>query len=268
MALDDMMKRCKIFPTEVHIIFNGVEDNRILKVILDRPPNSVYYFIDCNKNQKKVTLRLKFLKNNILLLKRHLQNSEINIIKINYENFKDVIQEISLIIGEEIYKDPNARIYINATTGNRTTYYASIRAMANWDCEVYTIDKNLRYRSINPPASIRPDSRYIEILKIIDIMLYNKYNKYDIRSSIPKSEQFIKKKDLIDKLHEYGYIKLNKKIHNNHIKSQYLYTKGKKIFNYLEDDIKAITISNDKKNKKIKITDFGRTILTEFKYLN
>ncbi|MHA1337555.1 MAG: HFX_2341 family transcriptional regulator domain-containing protein [Promethearchaeota archaeon] len=267
--------------SKIHITFNSEEDKRIVLPILKQKPEKIYYFKAYIEKTGQKDQHLDFLEKNVAWIKKELPNAEIVIQDIDYTNYIKVIQEISLIIKNERKKNPKCEILINMGCGSKITALASAEAARLWDCNVIYVFSTLydpshegarhkgKFFIFEPPVfpALKPEAELIEVLKLLNECIERKYNEKDV--VVPIEQRFIYKKNFIQFLISKGKLPLKKKSEDpQKLKSSYYMTANKKFLNHLEKELQYITISDDKKNKKIYLTEKGRNVLEIFKFLN
>lgn len=155
---------------------------------------------------------------------------------------------------------------------------ASIEASKLWNCEVYYVFSSLydphgggpRHKGefyIVTPITFptkKPEERYIKTLKIIDDLIKQKYEKKDYDD---KHKKFIYKKRLLEELEKKGFIELESKHKDPSSRKSALYMKSNKFLEPLVYEMKYIKISDEKRNKKVYLTEIGKDILKIFKFL-
>ncbi|TFG01146.1 MAG: hypothetical protein EU541_00050 [Promethearchaeota archaeon] len=261
----------------VHIVFNSRENERITQPIISYSPNTLYYFIAYIEETGQNDENIDYFEENYSLLKQNLPQLDIIRKKVDYTDYIQIIQKISKIIKVEREKDPNTRIFINVGSGSKMTAIASIEASKLWDCDVYYVystkydpsGKGPEHKGemiIKTPITFpikKPDDQIIKILQFIQNLIENRYKgkQYD-----KSKRKFIYKKNLVEQLFEQGLISLIHKNKEERKLQASKYMKSQKYLNPMEQELKFIEISKDKRNKKIYITDLGYEILEIFKY--
>ncbi len=267
----------KMFPRQIHVVFNSAEDRRITEPILNHSPNKVYYFTASIKSTGQKDEHMDFFIKNKELFKNKLPNLQIIHQEIDYTEYIDIIQELSKIIKNEREEDPRCQIYFNVGSGSKMTALAAAEASKLWDCETYYM-----YSSHYDPKALprhsgemfikrplvfpikKPKKVFIKVLKIINNMIEKKYKNKDFEEDY----KFIYKKDLLDTLIEKDVIKLNRKNEDYRKERSSYYAKlNKRYLDPISKDLIYIKISDDKRNKKIYLTPIGEEILNIFKYL-
>ena len=110
----------------------------------------------------------------------------------------------------------------------------------------------------------KPAQIIINVLKIVENAIKEKYNKKEVKYN----PQFIYKEDLIQILRDIGYLMLKSKHINPRFQQSSYYSKiDKNFLEPLKNELNYIRISEDKKNKKVIITEKGDIFLKSFKYL-
>ncbi len=173
---------------------------------------------------------------------------------------------------------PECEILLNIGTGSNITALASTEAARLWNCKIfYTYStkynpsiKGARHKgdiiTIEPllfPIK-KTKKKFIKVLKILDNALKRKYIGKNSESNI----RFIYKKQLIELLIKKGLLNLQVKHYDpRSLQSSYYMKINQRFLNPLARDLNYIKISEDKRNKKIVITEKGKIILKIFKYL-
>ena len=105
---------------------------------------------------------------------------------------------------------------------------------------------------------------YIRTLKFIDDLIKKKYQDkiYD-----EKKGKFIYLKNLIYELESQRYIELVSKHEEPGSFKSALYMKARNFLDPLINELKYIKISDEKRNKKVFLTEIGKDILKIFKFL-
>ncbi len=261
----------------IHIIFNCAEDRRITEPLIKYQPDRVYYFTANIKSTGQSDEHMDFYRKNIIVLKKSLPKVEIIQKEVDYTDYIHVIQEISKIIKYEQELDSDSKIYINIGSGSKITSLASAEASKLWNCNSYYVHsteynpglgarhvgKIIIKESINFPVR-KPKRRLLEVLKIIKNMINQRY----IGKECQISEKFVYKKRLLEKLIETGHLKLITKNQNIRFKTSSYYMKlNQRYLRPLEQELKFIKISKDRRNKKIYVTPKGYDVLRIFEYL-
>lgn len=256
-----------IFEPQIHIAFNSDEHERITFPIISSKPNKLYYFkADLVKMLSAYKYDSYFEKNVIYIMKK-LPTIDIIEKQIDLTNYFEIIQEISKIIRFERESNLNSKFYINIGSGSKLTAIASLEAAKIWNIEtfyVYSQDIELGIGPKHKGKMImipikgfpiqKPDTDLIKVIKIIEKM-------------IPKNRKFVYKKHLLDELKNKGLLDLLKENKDyEKLKSAEYMTLNQRYLNPLEKDLKYIEISDDKRNKKIFLTDEGERVLKIFKY--
>ncbi|MHA1766622.1 MAG: DUF6293 family protein, partial [Promethearchaeota archaeon] len=110
----------------------------------------------------------------------------------------------------------------------------------------------------------KPKEIFLKTLKIIEEAIHEKYKD---KITLPP-QKFIYKKNLIDLLIEKNILKLEKKHADPRKRRASYYMKINQILlKPMAKQLNYLKISKDKRNKKIFITEEGKTILEIFKYL-
>jgi len=266
-----------MFSPQIHIVFNAREDQRIIKPLIENPPNKLYYFTAMVKSTNQADVNLEFYKRNVEMLKNHIPSLEIISKPIDYTNFLEIIQELSKLIKFEREKNRNSNFFINASSGSKMTSIASIEAAKLWNCEVYYLfssnydpcGEGARHKGnfyIIEPITFpikKPDETYVKTLKIILDLIEEKYRGKEFDE---RSKKFIYMKQLIIELYEKDIIKLEKEHKDPSYRKAALYQKVKHYLQPIIKDLRYIKISDDKRNKKVFITKRGEQVLQIFKY--
>ncbi|MFO8017138.1 MAG: DUF6293 family protein [Promethearchaeia archaeon] len=267
-----------MFANQIHVVFNAKEDKRITDPILKNPPNKLYYFTANIEATGQKDENMDYFQKNTKLLEKKIPTLEIIHRELDYTNYIQVIQEISKIIKDEREENENAEIYINVGTGSKITALASSEASKLWNCYIYYVFASKYDPSgegpqhkgemfIKEPITFpikKPKPLYIKILKLFKNMLVEKYQGKEYDKSQGK---YIFKKNFIDKLIEEAILQLEHENENERKRRASYYMKSKKYFEPLEDQLGYIEISDDKRNKKIRLTKTGKDILKIFKHL-
>ena len=266
-----------MFSPQIHIVFNAREDQRIIKPLIENPPNKLYYFTAMVTSTNQADVNLEFYNINVEKLKKHIPSLEIISKSIDYTNFIEIIQELSKLIKFEREKNPNCKFFINVSSGSKMTSIASVEAAKLWNCEVYYLyssiydpsGKGPRHKGdfyIIEPITFpikKPDESHIKTLKLIMNLIGKKYFG---KESDEKSKKFIYMKQLINELYETNIIKLEKEHRDPSYRKAALYQKVKAYLQPIIKDLRYIKLSDDKRNKKVFITKRGEQILQIFKY--
>lgn len=267
-----------MFSPQIHITFNSQEDKRITKPIIENPPNKLYYFTAYIKKTQQKDVNLDFYKKNVKLLKEKIPSLEIIQKQADYTNYIEIIQEISKIIKFERDINNNCNIFINVSSGSKMTSIASIEASKLWECDIYYLYSSMydphgegprhsgKFHIIRPitfPIN-KPDERYVELLKLITQLIKKRYKNKDYNA---KTKKFVYMKNLINELELNGLIELDRENENPSYRKSALYMKARNILNPLIKDLKYIELTDDKRNKKVFLTDRGKDILDIFKFL-
>ena len=267
-----------MFSPQIHIVFNCEEEDRITKPIIENLPSKLYIFTAFIKKTQEKDLNIHFYEKNIEFLKERIPLLEIVTNEVDYTDYIEIIQELSKIIKVEREENPNSKIYINVSTGSKMASLASTEASKLWDCEIYYVHSSeyephgegprhkgefFIFKPITFPIE-KPKEIYIRILKLIDNLISKKYQDkiYDRRK-----EKFIYKKKLIEELETKGFIELERKHENPSSRKSALYMKSTKFIEPMVNEMKYIKISDDKRNKKVYLTEVGDAILKIFKFL-
>lgn len=265
-------------PNKIHITFNGREDQRIILPIISQEPEKLYYFIANIKNTKQKDEHMDFFYKNLSFLKTKLPFLDIIQEEVDYTDYIEVIQKISKIIKKNREENPLCEVFVNIGTGSNITALASTEAARLWNCRVFYVFstkydpfiEGARHKGemiiIEPPLFPikKPKEKFIKVLKLIDDAIRKKYNDKDITTL----EKYIFKKQLIELLIKNGYLKLYSKHEDlRYRKSSYYMKINKRYLEPLEKDLNYIRISEEKRNKRIFITEKGKIILDIFNYL-
>ena len=266
-----------MFSPQIHIVFNSREDERITKPIVENPPNKLYYFKAIVRKTNQKDVNLEFFEKNIKFIKKRVYSLEIIPREVDYTNYIEIIQELSKIIQYERESNPNCHIFINVSSGSKMTSIASTEASRLWDCEIYYL-----YSSEYVPNGIgprhkgefyimkpitfpinKPDKIYVKTLKLIQELVTNKYSNKDYDTS---KREFIYLKRLIEELESEGFVKLKIEHDDPRSRKSALYMKIRHFLDPLIADLNYIELSNDKRNKKVFLTEKGREVLKIFKF--
>jgi predicted transcriptional regulator len=266
-----------MFSPQIHIVFNSREDERITKPIVENPPNKLYYFKAFVQKTNQRDMNLEFFEKNVEFIKKRVPSLEIIPREVDYTNYIEIIQELSKIIKYERESNPNCHIFINVSSGSKMTSIASTEASRLWDCEIYYLyssqyvpnGKGPRHKGefyIMEPITFpinKPDKIYIKTLRLIQDLISNKYRnkEYDI-----SKRKFIYFKRLIEELESEGLVKLDNEHNDPRSRKSALYMKTRHFFGPLIEDLNYIELSDDKRNKKVFLTQKGKDILKIFKY--
>ena len=109
----------------------------------------------------------------------------------------------------------------------------------------------------------KPDKLYVKTLKLIQELVTNKYSNKDYDTA---KRKFIYLKRLIDELESEGFVKLNIEHDDPRSRKSALYMKIRHFLDPLIADLNYIELSNDKRNKKVFLTEKGREVLKIFKF--
>ncbi len=266
-----------MFVKPIHIVFNSRERARITQPIIENPPNKLYYFTAIIRETGQNDVNLSYFKQNLALLEKQLPQMEIINKEVDYTQYIEIIQEISMIIKYERDLNPNSKIYINVGSGSKITAIASIEAAKLWDCDVYYVYSTDYDPSgtgpdhkgdmiIKIPMTFpiqKPDRKVIEILRFIQEMIEERYQNKTHENTQPK---FIYKKDLIEQLFEDKLITLISENPEERKLQASKYMKSRKYLKPMNEKLNFINISDDKRNKKIYITELGKEVIEIFKY--
>ncbi|MEJ2248317.1 MAG: DUF6293 family protein [Candidatus Lokiarchaeota archaeon] len=267
-----------MFANKVHIVFNSNEEKRITEPILRHIPNKLYYFTAFIKDTGQKDENMEFFERNIKLLKEKIPSLEIIQDEIDYTNYIEIIQKISKIIKKETENGKESEIFINVSSGSKITAIASVEASKLWKCKIYYIystqydpqgegpahkGKMIIKTPITFPTQ-KPDKIYIDILKLIDDMIKKRYKNKPYNKELGK---FIYKKDLVENLFDNDLLTLLTKNKNDRKRQSSKYMKSRKYLEELEDILKCIRVSDERRNKKVFITETGQEVLKIFKFL-
>ena len=267
-----------MFSPQIHIVFNCEEEERITKPIIDNPPNKLYLFTAFIKRTQQKDINMHFYEKNTKLLKKEIPLLEIITKEVDYTDYVEIIQELSKIIKSEREENPNCKIFINVSTGSKMASIASTEASKLWDCELYYVHSSeydphgegprhkgefFIFNPITFPIE-KPKEIYIRTLKFIKNLIKNKYQDkiYD-----KTKEKFIYLKNLIYDLEAERYIELDSKHKEPSSLKSALYMKTRNFLEPLVRKLKYIKISDDKRNKKVFLTEIGKDVLKIFKFL-
>ena len=267
-----------MFSPQIHIAFNCEEEERITKPIIDNPPNKLYLFTAFIKKTQQKDINMHFYDKNIKLLKKKIPLLEIITQEVDYTDYIEIIQTLSKIIKYEREENPNCKIFINVSTGSKMASIASTEASKLWDCEIYYIHSTeydphgegprhkgdfFIFEPITFPIE-KPKEIYIRTLKFIEDLIKKKYQDKIYEE---KKEKFIYLKNLIYELESQRYIELVSKHEEPGSFKSALYMKARNFLEPLINELKYIKISDDKRNKKVFLTEIGKDILKIFKFL-
>ncbi|MHA1377210.1 MAG: HFX_2341 family transcriptional regulator domain-containing protein [Candidatus Helarchaeota archaeon] len=251
----------------IHIAFQGKETDRISEPIIKYKADKAYIFIFKDEKTEK------FMEQHNII-KQKLKNNNIDAVTVNSEihSYNDVIQNISKIIKQEREKNPACEIFINISVGTKITAVAAMDACRLWRCSPYYVlpleylpenqDDDLSLSKgikdiIYPPhfEMVKPETHLIEALKII----------------ATSKKGFMYKKDFKKKLQEKKLLHILKKYDDpkdpNKKSAEYMALNQQFIIPLMQK-WKYIEQSDDKRNKKLTLTDLGREALQIFKYLD
>jgi len=256
-----------MFEPQIHIVFNSEEKERITDPIIESKPNKLYYFKADPSKLKSADEFESYFKENIEILKKKIPTLEIIIKLIDFTDYFHIIQEISKLVKNERSENEKCKIYINIGAGSKLTAIASIEAAKIWNLETYyvysqevSLEKGPKHSGemiIRPIKSFpiqKPPENFIRVLKVIEKM-------------IGLGKKFVYKKNLLYELKKEGLLNLiteNPDLKKN--KSSEYMALNQRYLNPLEKQLKFINISDDKRNKKISLTEEGLNILKIFKY--
>jgi len=261
----------------IHIVFNSAEERRITEPIIVHDPDRLYYFTAHIKSTGQSDEHMDFFENNTNFLKEKIPKMEIIQKAVDYADYIEIIQELSKIIKKEREKNITSEILVNISSGSKITALASTEASMIWNCKTYYVHSThynpllgprhdgemIIFKPVMFPIQ-KPRKNLIDVLKIIDEMIENKYKK----KISACSTKFIYKKDLKNILLEKGYIALKKRNENpRNMASSHYMKLNHAYLNPLSLELKCIEISDDKRNKKIYLTPTGKNMLEIFKYL-
>ncbi len=272
-----------IFSPQIHIVFNCKEAGRITEPLLENSPHKIYYFTAFIKKTKQKDDYLEFMEKNIKTIQERIPSITIIRETVDYVDYLEIIQKISKIVKNEREENADAKIYINISSGSKITAIASIEAAKIWNLEHYYVysDEYNPYdegpvhtgkffieRPVTFPTQ-RPRRDHIQTLKLIQEVLKHKYeNKTLAKSNLNGDNKFIYLKTLIEKLESEGIIGLESNNTDAKKRKSALYMKAKDFLEPLEKDLHYITISKDKRNRKVKLTHEGKNLTKIFRYLN
>lgn len=172
-----------------------------------------------------------------------------------------------MIIRDEREQNPNCKIYINIGSGSKLTAIASIEAAKIWNLETYYVHsteidfgggpKHIGEMIITPIKGFptqKPRDDLIHVLKIIEKMMV-------------RGRSFVYKKRLLEALRDEGKLELIRENPDvKKVKSSEYMALNQRYLNPLEKQWDFIEISEDKRNKKIFLTEEGKKILKIFRY--
>ncbi|MHA1272921.1 MAG: HFX_2341 family transcriptional regulator domain-containing protein [Promethearchaeota archaeon] len=263
---------------KIHIAFNCKEDKRIIAPILNNPPQKFYYFTANIKATGQTDEHMDFFHKNCKILKEKLPSLEIIQNPLDYTDYIEILQELSKIIKKERALNSNCEIIMNAGTGSNITALAAAEAARLWNCKIIYVFSTKYSPTPEGPRHEgqmiiiepnlfplqKPKELFIKTLKIIEEAIYEKYKD---KITLPP-QKFIYKKNLIDLLIEKNILKLEKKHADPRKRRASYYMKiNQSLLQPLEQLLGYISISKEKRNKKIYITERGKIILEIFKYL-
>ncbi len=267
-----------MFESSIHIIFNCEEEERITKPILDNKPSKIYYFTAIIRQTGQKDVYMDFFNKNCTYLKQKIPHLEIVQKEIDYTNYIEVIQELSKIIKQEREANSLCKIYINVSSGSKMTSNASLEASKLWNADTYyvystlydPVGKGPRHKGemiIEKPITFpikKPNDEIIKVIKFIEMAIENKYKDKEIKVK----EKFISKKELLEKMQEEGLLTLQKKNKDARKEKSSIYTNfNQKFVKILVGDLKYIEISNEKRNKRVTLTNIGKHVCDIFRYL-
>jgi hypothetical protein len=266
-----------ILKKQIHIAFNSKEKKRITQPILDYLPNKLYYFTAYIEETGQEDENIEYFEENCTYLRDNLPQLEIVRKKVDYTDYIQIIQELSKIIKEEREEDPNTSVFINVGSGSKISAIASIEASKLWDCDVYYVYSTQYDPSgegpvhkgemkIKTPITFpirKPDKKIIEILKFIQDLIEKRYKNKPADESTRK---FIYKKNLIEQLFDKELITLINENSDDRKLQASKYMKSRKYLKPMDQELDFIDISDDKRNKKIYLTEQGKELLQIFKY--
>jgi hypothetical protein len=266
-----------MFGRIIQIAFNSREKARITEPILKHQPHKLYYFTAIIRETGQTDEHLSYFKENCELLEQRLPNLEIIKREVDYTNYIEIIQEISKIIRNERKENPESEIFINVSSGSKITAIASVEAANLWECNIYYV-----YSTEYNPSSEGPEHKgemiiktpmtfplkkpkkiYIKILQLIQKLIEGRYKGKNYDKNQP---QFMYKKNLIKELFNRELITLQHKNKDERKLQASKYMKSQKYLRPMERELHFIRISDNKRNKKIFITDEGKEVLDIFKY--
>lgn len=266
-----------ILEKKIHIAFNSKENKRITQPILDYLPNTLYYFTAYIEETGQEDENIEYFEDNCAYLKDKIPQLDIVRKEVDYTDYIQIIQELSKIIKKAREEDPNTSIFINVGSGSKITAIASIEASKLWDCDVYYVYSTQYDPSgegpvhkgemkIKIPITFpikKPDKKIIEILKFIQKLIEKRYK---LKPADKTTRKFIYKKNLIEELFEEELITLIKENKDDRKLQASKYMKSRKYLKPMDQELDFIDISDDKRNKKIYLTEQGEELLEIFKY--
>ncbi len=267
-----------MFSPQIHIVFNCEEEERITNPIIEIPPNKLYYFTAIIRKTNQKDINIDYYEKNTRFLKKKIPLLEIIQKEVDYTDYIEIIQELSKIIKTEREENPHCKIFINISTGSKMASIASVEASKLWKCDTYYVFSSLydphgggpRHKGeffIKTPITFpikKPKDIYIRTLKIVQSLIKKKYENKEYDT---EQEFFIYKKRLIEELEKGGFLELESKHQDPARRKSALYMKSTKFLEPLVKEMRYIKISDDKRNKKIYLTESGEEILKIFKFL-
>lgn len=272
-----------IFSPQIHIVFNCRETGRITEPLLKNPPHKLYYFTAFIKKTKQKDENIKYMEQNIDTIQTHIPAITIVRKSVDYTDYIEIIHQISKIVKLEREENPNTTIYMNMSSGSKLTAIASIEAAKIWDLEYYYVyaSEYQQYDDgplhtgeffIEKPVTFptqRPRKDHIQTLKLIQSLIKRKYgNKSLPKSELNGVENFIYFKELIQQLETIGIIGLESNHEDVKRRKSALYMKAKDFLDPIEKTLGYITISKDKRNRKVTLTEEGENLTKIFRYLD
>lgn len=262
-------------PHLIHIAFNSREDRRITDPILLSEPHRFYYFTAHIKATGQNDENMDFFHNNVELLRKSLPSLEIIQKQIDYTDYIAVVQELSRIINVERKEDGSCQIYMNIGSGSKITAIAAAEAARLWGCKIFYVysaydpdsDGPLHRGKmilITPPVfpAQKPERELIEILRIIDDAITEKYSKKEVEVK----EKYLFKKRLLELLKSEEYLTLKSKHEVTRSRTQAYYGKMRPYLNTLENELGYIRVDEKHRKHAIFLTETGKNVLQIFKY--
>lgn len=250
--------------SRIHIAFQGKEIDRIAEPIIQNKGDKTYIFIFRDEKTEKFYKQYEAIK-------QKLEKNKIVTFPIPAEihDYNNVIQNISQIIKIERERESACEIFINISVGTKITAIAGMDACRIWKCKPYYVlpeeylpEENEEQLSrgikniFSPPQFeiVKPEENLIQALKILASKKNGMYKK-DFKKRLEEKKLLTILKKYEDprdpKKKSAEYMALNQ---------QYIIPL-KQTWKYIEE-------SNEKRNKKIIITQTGLEILEIFKYLD
>jgi len=256
-----------MFEPQIHIVFNSEEKKRITDPIIQSKPNKLYYFKADPSKLKSADEFESYFKENSETLKKKIPTLEIITKLIDFTDYFQIIQEISRLVKEERTKNEKCKIYINMGAGSKLTAIASVEAAKIWNLETYyvysqevSLKKGPKHGGemiVNPIKGFpiqKPPENLIKVLKVMEKMM-------------GLGKKFVYKKSFLYELKKEGLLKLiTENPDQKKNKSSEYMALNQRFLNPLEKQLKFINVSDDKRNKKISLTEEGLNILKIFKY--